>query len=492
MGPNKSNRVFVISEVISNPGKARPRKMVLAERELVFGRSEQADFCVYSPTVSRRHAALWIENGIARIKDLGSSHGTFVNSSRIREATSLRQGDLVALGRDAIFLLSAEEGAEIQALERAAIAEEKNIGDSALEELALSDTSPPALVSEYLDVLGELTLVCRSAVREGEVYRAVVASLAKVLEADRVVILLGSDANQLTIGARKLRVPDLAEQWRPLSKSILRRALLSEKATISFDAQSDQRFGDRTSIAMSSIRSAICIGLTAGADTLGVLYADNQMATGQFTVSDAILIQVAAQLVTQTVLKLRMRSSFSEVGQDRTKELELLNNALAAVQDLCGDHAMELQRIAKHIEDELTNPVVADMLRDQGEHLALSLTELLSWRQDTTHSRRASGALPVPNYDDALQEEAEDNIDTGDVKQINEELALSLGSRVDASEFSADLGSVPVVSGFNVAASNDDHVIWTPSSDTLPPPTLATEADTGPLAQNPEDEDKPT
>jgi serine/threonine-protein kinase len=69
-----------------------------APRTLILGRSSQADLQIYDERISRRHCALRIDNDGARLKDMGSGNGTFLNGKEIREIV-LTTGDTVALGR---------------------------------------------------------------------------------------------------------------------------------------------------------------------------------------------------------------------------------------------------------------------------------------------------------------------------------------------------------------------------------------------------------
>jgi hypothetical protein len=69
-----------------------------APRTIVLGRSSQVDVQVYDERISRRHCAIRIEHEKARIKDMKSGNGTFVNGVEVRE-TALADGDLLLLGR---------------------------------------------------------------------------------------------------------------------------------------------------------------------------------------------------------------------------------------------------------------------------------------------------------------------------------------------------------------------------------------------------------
>jgi hypothetical protein len=66
-------------------------------RGVVIGRSSSCDLVVGDPTVSRVHADLRLVDGRWRIRDLGSTNGTWLNGARVQEAEVAR-GDELALG----------------------------------------------------------------------------------------------------------------------------------------------------------------------------------------------------------------------------------------------------------------------------------------------------------------------------------------------------------------------------------------------------------
>jgi predicted component of type VI protein secretion system len=63
----------------------------------VVGRTSDAGVRIPLPSVSRRHCELMVEDSTLRVRDLGSSNGTYQNYQQIEEAT-LAPGDVLGIG----------------------------------------------------------------------------------------------------------------------------------------------------------------------------------------------------------------------------------------------------------------------------------------------------------------------------------------------------------------------------------------------------------
>lgn len=55
---------------------------------VLIGRSEEAKFRIRDDRISRRHCELTAEDGIVRIRDLGSTNGTFLNDEQLAKDDS--------------------------------------------------------------------------------------------------------------------------------------------------------------------------------------------------------------------------------------------------------------------------------------------------------------------------------------------------------------------------------------------------------------------
>jgi len=64
---------------------------------VIVGRAKDADFRIDDPNVSRRHAAIYWENGRVMVEDLDSTNGTLVNGYPVLN-TPLNRSDIVYIG----------------------------------------------------------------------------------------------------------------------------------------------------------------------------------------------------------------------------------------------------------------------------------------------------------------------------------------------------------------------------------------------------------
>jgi hypothetical protein len=86
---------------------------------LVVGRSSTCDIQLDSPSASRQHAVIELEEKGLSVRDLGSRNGVFVNGVLIRQPLALEIGDLVRVGDHVIEIAPfgahvEEESAELE------------------------------------------------------------------------------------------------------------------------------------------------------------------------------------------------------------------------------------------------------------------------------------------------------------------------------------------------------------------------------------------
>ncbi len=104
-GGPRTTLARVLVRVATGPDRGRERG--LEAGTLIVGTSPDADLVLTDPTVSRLHAELSLLPSGVRIRDLGSTNGTFVGDSKI-ESIVLPAGSEVRVGKSRLELLAAD------------------------------------------------------------------------------------------------------------------------------------------------------------------------------------------------------------------------------------------------------------------------------------------------------------------------------------------------------------------------------------------------
>ncbi len=83
--------------VVVVEGAAAGTETLIEGPELVIGRNAGADLSLPDDSLSGVHATIELGLSGFRIRDLGSTNGSFVNGSQV-QATDLKHGDSITLG----------------------------------------------------------------------------------------------------------------------------------------------------------------------------------------------------------------------------------------------------------------------------------------------------------------------------------------------------------------------------------------------------------
>jgi pSer/pThr/pTyr-binding forkhead associated (FHA) protein len=83
---------------------------VAAGETVVIGRGGACDLVLASPAASRRHAEVVARASGWRVRDLGSTNGTFLNGERVEAERELHAGDAIQIGEQTIHFCHVESG----------------------------------------------------------------------------------------------------------------------------------------------------------------------------------------------------------------------------------------------------------------------------------------------------------------------------------------------------------------------------------------------
>lgn len=129
------------------------RDFPLTNPRTIIGRKNTCELRIPLNSVSRQHCEIRIKNEQARLRDLGSSNGTFHNDTRIQEVV-LEPGDRIQVGPVAFTVVINGEPDQIDPsltlIEQAQAAESESMDNMSArpEELPLLDGDMPAIEAE--------------------------------------------------------------------------------------------------------------------------------------------------------------------------------------------------------------------------------------------------------------------------------------------------------------------------------------------------------
>ena len=170
----------------------RLQKFPLVPGELVVGSSPESDIRLGHPTVSRRHAALRIEEGSVTVEDLGSSNGTRVGGAKTDGETELAPAAKIRFGSVEARLEIVGDG-DVEAGIAFSGAFEAVQMEKTGAETPPSTIGPAVLEAFSLGHLPELVERLARGESRDEVARAVGAALLRSLPCRRVEILLPAE-----------------------------------------------------------------------------------------------------------------------------------------------------------------------------------------------------------------------------------------------------------------------------------------------------------
>jgi len=277
-------------------------------RTVVVGRAVTSDVPIYDPTISRRHAEVSLTDGGVKVKDVGSSNGTFLNGARITDAVA-GENDVIAFGKVA-FRVKAVSAAvpRPQVVPSGEFTSGKGAAGAIVRQLPVSVSGGvPAIVTaapsgashlkvsaksleelreKKLELLLEISKELSKQQALDQLLEKIVEFTFQVINVDRVsILLLEEPSGELVPRISKGRTAQSTAS-KHVPQSIARRVVEDRVAILSDNTATDERFKGK-SILIQSVRSAMCTPLM-GTDqkVLGILYVDNLTATHSFSDDD--------------------------------------------------------------------------------------------------------------------------------------------------------------------------------------------------------------
>jgi signal transduction histidine kinase len=256
--------------------------------------------------VSRAHAALQRQaDGGFAIKDLDSSHGTFVNNERV-SLKRLSDGATFRVGDTWIEFRLSSSGARPRGAARPLVPADRDGGFTVLDVLAdetvgddvvtpLSGVSGPSAyladhtaTSKRLSIAYELSEFIASTSDLDALCRKILDAIFATVRVERAAILL-VDKSGREIEVKASKDAAGAEQAVPYSNTIVQNVIETGRSLLLANAQEEQALKDAKSVFAQDIRSAMCVPIRTRERIIGAINADASGAA-LFTKEDLLLL----------------------------------------------------------------------------------------------------------------------------------------------------------------------------------------------------------
>lgn len=291
------------------------------ERAVSIGRAADSDVVLLAETVSRRHATVALRGKRAMISDLGSTHGTFLNSLRLpaSKLTPLAPGDLIQIGPFTLRVIVLNEKTTVHA----STAQLQEVPTS-FEVQALSAVSPHA--GRRLRALTE-AIAKLDAARSVE--EAAAISLRTALDGSgyaRAAILRRTQDMEVEIVASARSDPNDKSVFS-FSRSLILAAATGQTAVLS---PAQKRVTSQSLVGLN-IHSAMCAPIRVGDAIAAYLYLDARDSESAvdpegagFCDAMAVAIGLALANISRVELERRQGDLTAELAAAREAQLFIL------------------------------------------------------------------------------------------------------------------------------------------------------------------------
>jgi putative nucleotidyltransferase with HDIG domain len=288
-----------------------------SSQKLRVGRHESAEVQLDDASVSRQHAEIVPTDRGWRLRDLGSTNGTFLNSNKLGKGDwPLQERDLLEFGEFTLVVDALREGGlsdtplnspmRVEATTRASLEE-------ALEALAFDSRRCPR-PGEQLVALLRANHHLGHAQSEDELLRAILEDAVAVLDAQRGAIVLADEIDRTL----RLRAVSTGRSHpgegggqptvRPCYSQRLAQRAFSRGESILCHSADDPELAAARSINEGTMDSVLCVLLRTPRKRLGVLHLDRgpwqpRFAAADLQLADALAASVSAGIESARLLR---------------------------------------------------------------------------------------------------------------------------------------------------------------------------------------------
>jgi serine phosphatase RsbU (regulator of sigma subunit) len=306
-------------QLIVKSGRFAGQEFVF-DKEVIIGRSKDADVPIQEPNISRQHARLspspdgWI------LSDLGSANGTHIGGDRLVGPIMLKNGTMFQFATVDIEFRESAPQAAVQFNDDQA---------DVLKAVGADDDS--AILATGTGSVEEIDAMKRRLLLINEVARAIGGTLSEDALLDQILDKIFDTFPQLDRGTMLLLdeqtgelVPRISRDRRgrteevAVSRTLINDVVENRRAILSADAVKDDRFSPSATMMALGLKSVICAPVIARDKVLGVIHLDTSEATRPLMPDDLTAVLGIASQAGLAIANARTHSKL--VSQELVKQ----------------------------------------------------------------------------------------------------------------------------------------------------------------------------
>lgn len=185
---------------------------------------------------------------------------------------------------------------------------------------------------ENLHALFDISQVINSSLDLDEVLRIVMDTIIRLTGAERGFLMLRDEGGQLTIRiARNWEQESINASEFEISRTVIHQVISEGEPVLTTNAQADPRFGGQDSIVAYNLRSILCVPFKVKEEVIGVIYADNRLRSGLFTVSQRDLLAAFANQAAVAIENARLFESVRKTLAEVSELKSLMDNVFTSI-----------------------------------------------------------------------------------------------------------------------------------------------------------------
>ncbi len=314
-------------------GPQKGQRYPLEANRLTLGRDRHNEIPIDDAGASRMHAQILRTDLGLRLKDSGSTNGTYLNSRRVAES-GLRHGDRITIG-DTVMLLECTATTDTPSVlvSDAIHDSRKDITVELDSTVMLSPTAALAeadirLRQQFVSVFTFMNKISGVLVMD-QLLDLAIGQIASNLDADRGAILFLSNSDELQPQA----IWPKESKDVVVSRTIADAALQSRQGILSNPDGGDKRLRETAAISARDVGSVMCVPLRSEDRVLGLVYIDRRVTHRPFSEQSLRVLSCMAMQLAITVQNANLYQSLRNAEEFGSSILKSMAAGLMVVDD---------------------------------------------------------------------------------------------------------------------------------------------------------------